>query len=568
MNLNYLFMKPCKYISSLFLLGGTLSVQAAVDLNVKANDTVSFEQIDILDKIEKPEQKKETIEEKIQHLAETQHHKPIEVVKKVSINEAIDKNNKEAKKEIVSPSEEAEFNALKEKIQNNKPLLQSEILRLQALANQNKYNAALLLGKYYLKNTQETYRKNLAIQWFLLAADNGNGEAMYALYQFYLKDYTKAAYQHLKRSAKAGYLIAQRILGEYYIEGNEFIGKNPKKAFEWTEKAAQQADAIAQTTLGDMYFDGFYVEKNFGQAVKFYQAAALQNYSTAYYRLSYMYYHGLAAPCDYKKVIDFAQKAVDGGNKEASIFLGNIYYYGLSTEKDYKKAFDYYTEAAAIQFFDAEYMLGIMYLKGQYVKQDYIKARIHFENAANKNHLASMVALGTMHYEGLGVEKNFEEAFHFFEKAESQGSLEAKNHLAFMYQNGQFVKKDEEKAFDYYKELAKKSFVQAQYNVALAYYQGMGTRQSYKKAYKWFANAAEQEDAKSLYMMAYMHCTNQYVSLDLNLAKSLLKRSAEAGYEPAKNLSNYVQTLLAVSEKTAEYRIALEDPVFQKSTSN
>ena len=70
----------------------------------------------------------------------------------------------------------------------------------------------------------------------------------------------------LKKSAEAGFPLAQHELGKVYLSGVGGVTKDFKMAFHWHKKAADQGYIFSQRSLVFMYSEGVGTEKNFEQA--------------------------------------------------------------------------------------------------------------------------------------------------------------------------------------------------------------------------------------------------------------------------------------------------------------
>ena len=75
------------------------------------------------------------------------------------------------------------------------------------------------------------------------------------------------AMYYFTRSAEAGYVPAQRVLGACYLEGR-LTAQDFEKAHHWLTEAARQNDAQAAYSLATMYAKGLGVEKNWELAWK------------------------------------------------------------------------------------------------------------------------------------------------------------------------------------------------------------------------------------------------------------------------------------------------------------
>lgn len=163
-----------------------------------------------------------------------------------------------------------------------------------------------------------------ALKWFNKAADAGNGEAMFKLYEAYyqgsygLDSDEDVAKQWLEKSAAKGYgeaffTKANSIYYENEAEGMKLMVKageagsanaqmflataynnswndnyNPSKAFEWAKKAAEQDLGEAQYLLATFYLKGVGTTANKTEALKWLKKAAENDYSFATEILSWL----------------------------------------------------------------------------------------------------------------------------------------------------------------------------------------------------------------------------------------------------------------------------------------
>ncbi len=118
-----------------------------------------------------------------------------------------------------------------------------------------QYNIALM----NYKGLGIPVNKQLAFQWYEMAAQNGNMQAqnnlahMYYLGNVVKKDKEKAIYWY-KKSAKQNYALAQLNLGMIYERNH--TKPSLKKSFKWYKEAALNGVIFAQNNLGRMYYFG------------------------------------------------------------------------------------------------------------------------------------------------------------------------------------------------------------------------------------------------------------------------------------------------------------------------
>ena len=157
---------------------------------------------------------------------------------------------------------------------------------------QNDAKAQFELGKrYYTGRTsagrygrhKQDYKK--AVEWWLLAAEQGNADAQYGL-------------------------------GCCYEEGHG-VDKNLSEALRWYRKAAEQGSAYAQNHMGYCYEKGYCVTQDYNQAFEWYKKSAEQRYDVAQYNLGRCYEEGHGVDKDLSEALKWYRKAAKQGNKGA-----------------------------------------------------------------------------------------------------------------------------------------------------------------------------------------------------------------------------------------------------------
>ncbi|NLE55232.1 MAG: sel1 repeat family protein, partial [Lentisphaerae bacterium] len=229
------------------------------------------------------------------------------------------------KKLLPTPGGETETTAsklAKPPPEKEKPAV--SIDRLEKVAKAGNPNAQLALGKIYFEgraNVKQDYVE--AIRWFTMAAEAGNGAAMFnlgicyengvgvamnptAAYDWYRKaadsgvaeaqgkvaaiaemrgDY-QSAVKYLRLRADAGDTICQRKLGVYILNG---IGTNApaSEAVTYLLKAARKGDIRAQVYLADCYQRGNGIERNYYEMFNWLTLAAQEGDPEAQTKLGY-----------------------------------------------------------------------------------------------------------------------------------------------------------------------------------------------------------------------------------------------------------------------------------------
>lgn len=128
------------------------------------------------------------------------------------------------------------------------------------LANKEEAWAMYNMGEAYAKGNGVPQSDDVALTWYMFAAEKGNLDAYLALGKMYSDgaafkpDYAVALDWYAKAAA-AGDAGAQYTVATLYRKG---VGteRDPKKAVEWFKKAAAQRHEGAKTQLEEMYKTG------------------------------------------------------------------------------------------------------------------------------------------------------------------------------------------------------------------------------------------------------------------------------------------------------------------------
>lgn len=140
---------------------------------------------------------------------------------------------------------------------------------------------------YYFGNVGVESDENVAQAWLEKAAAKGHGEALYTQGNNIIYEDANKGIALVTKGAEAGSANAQMFLGTYYNNSwnDEY---NPAKAFEWMKKAAEQDLAEAQYNLATFYLKGIGTSANKSEALKWLKKAAENDYSFAIEILSWL----------------------------------------------------------------------------------------------------------------------------------------------------------------------------------------------------------------------------------------------------------------------------------------
>jgi TPR repeat protein len=148
--------------------------------------------------------------------------------------------------------------------------------------------------------TNDAYTDWLTV--VVAAAKQGNAEAQYRFGRELARaEKYQDAVGWLTKAATQGHVLAQTILGNFYLTGDQ-IPKDYAKALMWNTKAAEQGNVDAQVSLGYMYEEGFGVAKDRDAAISWLKKAAAQGDADAKKELRRL--QGQASPIKRRDIPD------------------------------------------------------------------------------------------------------------------------------------------------------------------------------------------------------------------------------------------------------------------------
>lgn len=234
----------------------------------------------------------------------------------------------------------------------NKGLFEEAKISLKAAINQGGVvDAYYPLARCYMNGSVKDYEK---FKFYCEeGVEKGDLKCHYGLWSYYshlssskddLKaaEHAKKALDALKTAAETGDAFWQGKLGSLY---NYYL-KDYSKALYWYEKAAAQDDAFSQCKLGVLYESGQGTDKDFNKALYWYEKAAALDYMEAQSNLGFMYDTGHGVKKDYKKALYWYEKAAEQGDAFSQNNLGTLYHNGLGVKADYIRAKYWFQKAA------------------------------------------------------------------------------------------------------------------------------------------------------------------------------------------------------------------------------
>lgn len=202
---------------------------------------------------------------------------------------------------------------------------------------------------------------------------------------------------------------------------------------------------------------------------------------------------------DAESAFQWFHRAGEKGDLEGLTQAGLMTADGRGTERSFEKAVAMFETAAAKGHPSAKRALAECLLYGKGVTPDLPRAVTLLKEACNANDRFAFDLLATCYVKGTGTDKDLAEAARLYEKAGEAGHMRAWGNLGVLY-----VKPD---------SLAKEP----------------------RRAFTYFQRGAEGNDPLSMFYLAYCYETNTGTSPNLDKAKEWYRKSAQAGWKPARD---------------------------------
>ncbi|MDF1880698.1 sel1 repeat family protein [Sulfurimonas sp. MAG313] len=350
------------------------------------------------------------------------------------------------------------------------------------------------------------------------------GIANYMGTQDYPKDYNKS-FLLLKEPAELGYVYAQYVLGNIYLQGSNNFQIDYAQALFWTRLASNQKNSAAQNSLGNIYRHGQGVEQDFLEAIVWFKLAADQEDATAQYNMGIMNDFGYGIAVNYTKAVYWYTKAAEQEYDEALNNLGYMYEKGYGIDEDNLYAFKLYHKAALVGNSASQNNLGSMYYLNQGVEHDFTQALYWFNKSADQGHATAQGNIGYLYYD----KKNYEQAFYWLKLASDAGSANAQNNLGILYYFGYGVDKNETKAFYLQESAAKQGELTAQYNIGYLYFYGYAIEQNYNQAAYWLKKAANGNIIGAQVLLGSLYFSGKGIEQDYNQSRFWYETAAVQG---------------------------------------
>jgi TPR repeat protein len=173
--------------------------------------------------------------------------------------------------------------------------------------------------------------------------------------------------------AHAGNARAKAEIGRCFVNAYG-VERNVGLAREWLTQSAKAGDPLGQKLLADFYFNGEDGTPDRAIAEEWYARAARQGEPFAQDMLSWILTEGDHRAPDYNEAMQWARKAADQGVAASMTRIGLLYNNALGVERDVEAATRWWRMAAMLDDPDGQAMLGAAYHIGAGVERDPVAA--------------------------------------------------------------------------------------------------------------------------------------------------------------------------------------------------
>jgi TPR repeat protein len=258
---------------------------------------------------------------------------------------------------------------------------------------------------YSIGQMHTTKKDRKAIQYFILAAEQGHQRSQFSLSMMFKK------------------------------QGNVSRCKSILRQIIQIKSAVQ---AKAMVELGDIYQN----EANLMESVALYQLSANLNYAVGQFRIGKCYIEGIGIKKNKLFGTKYLERSAQQNYIDAQIYLG-CYYFNQSKDstidKNYRKkishmAVHWWKIAANYGSKEGQYYLAMAelnYYGGCKRDESYI-AKL-FLLSAKQNHVKSQIEIAKCYYYGIGIKKDYKLAAKYYRIAGNNGSKKALKCLQAMH---------------------------------------------------------------------------------------------------------------------------------------
>ncbi|GEM_PF-2119913 len=201
-------------------------------------------------------------------------------------------------------------------------------------------------------------------------------------------------------AAESGDPVCMEFLAQAYLNGDDDVKQDFKKAAYWWKKLANTGYAIGQFNFGLLYAKGCGIKRDFAKAAEWMNKAAANGDADA---------PGVAKL--YAETAEILKKA-EAGDVSAQAAISKIYMQvsgsleQFGPDRDYAESFKWAKKAAGNGSLDGMYYLGLCYEHARGTDYDPAKAAMIYQKAAGLGHAPSQWNLAVCYFNGQGCERN------------------------------------------------------------------------------------------------------------------------------------------------------------------
>lgn len=299
--------------------------------------------------------------------------------------------------------------------------------------------AQVMLGMAYYEGTLGLKQDaEMAHQWFLKGAEDGDAFAEFALASFHLEGTHQFINQEkgcrlLAQAGEKESAEAQMKLGFCFANGTG-VETDIEKAAYWMERAARNGQPVAQMELGFYLYDGKLDQgRNLNMALEWIMKAAEQGHPTAEYTLGNWYARGEVVEANADLSLKWSLKAAGHGHVLAQVEVARSYFVGHGTEMNKKEAMKWFLLAAENGDIPSQEALMYFYESGDGVEVSLADSAKWALKAALNGNANAQIRLIHVYGQGLGVETDHAESYAWAIIVDHGGESEYKELVDGMY---------------------------------------------------------------------------------------------------------------------------------------
>lgn len=140
---------------------------------------------------------------------------------------------------------------------------------------------------------------------------------------------------------------AQYALGTLYEQGYPGVPQDVAKAIIWYQRSADQGVASAENNLALIYATGRGVERDPANALQLWLSAADKGHVQAQYNAGLSFFRGTGTERDIGRASQLFQQAAAGGLADSQYALAQMYRLGIGVSRNARTSLFWYEQAAA-----------------------------------------------------------------------------------------------------------------------------------------------------------------------------------------------------------------------------